>query len=551
MEKKRLGDILIDCNLITKDQLMQALSFQKEKGIKLGQALIDLELVTEDDIIWALGNQLNISFIHLNPQIVDSAVLKLISPEYAKEHRLIPLYKSGTQLSICMVDPLEVEAIDDIAGRTQCEVSVSICTKFDFEQTYAAVYGPLEIPSKVSSEITSEKHPALEKGIPKGMEGPEKVINYILGQAIIAKVDKIHFEPTEKGVLIRFRTCSSLIRKLEIPFKLHQEILVKLKSLSQIAGAQSQIQPHTVQVGHFRVTVSGRTINIQSLFYPTVNGEMVILKLGYFSENAAEVLGKSKLLLDEVAKVLHTQHGVLYITGPRESGRSVTAYYLLSAYDFEKTKIVTVEDPVQTNFPRLTQIQVGQAGVGSLNEGFHLALQLDPDVVFIDCAVGLPNFEDLGFAGLGGRTILSTFTAHDAVSSLVKVLSQVEDPLITANSLCGVLSQRLIRVLCPECREACDATAEELSRLHLTEEKKTLYKAKGCDKCQNSGYVGKNLIAEFIPVSSVLKQMMNNRQKYQEIYHFARKLGIPSLEESAIKMVIDGETSYDELQRLF
>jgi len=498
MEKKRLGDILIDCNLITMDQLKQALAFQKEKGVKLGQALIDLGFVTEDDIIWALGNQLNISFIHLNPQIVDPSVLKLISPDFAKEYRIMPLHKMGSQLSVCMVDPLETEVIENLAAKTQLNISVSICTKFDFETTYNAVYGPIEVQEKVPSDLAADKQ-VIEKGIPKGMEAPEKVINYILGQAIINKVDKIHFEPTEKGVLIRFRTCSALIRKLEIPLKMHHEIIQKLKVLSQLQ-ANSQSTPN-VQVGHFRVTVSGRVISIQSLFYPTVNGEMVILKLSYYGENVVELLGKGKEILDGVAKFLHTHQGVLYVTGPRESGRTASVYYLISTYDLEKMKVVTVEDPVQSNIPKITQLQVGENGINSLKQGFDLSLQLDADIIFLDCVREIPNTEDIAFAGLGGKTVLTTFMAHDAASALLKVAKSVPDPLIVATSLCGILSQRLVKILCSECKQTFQPSPEQLQQLRISDFTGSFAKSVGCEKCLHTGYSGKRLVVEFLPTS--------------------------------------------------
>ena len=548
-EKKRLGDILIDCNLINGDQLKQALGFQKEKGVKLGQALIDLGLVTEDDIIWALGNQLNISFIHLNQHVVDQSVVKMISPEYAKERRIIPLYTSGNQLSVCMVDPLDSEVVEYIAAKTQLSISVSICTKFDFEQTYSAIYGPIEVQDKVTGEITAEKQQSLEKGIPKGMEAPEKVVNYILGQAIINKVDKIHFEPSEKGVWIRVRTCSALVLKLEIPLKIHQEIIGKLKVLSQIPHGQGALQ--NVLAGHFRVTVSGRSISVQSLFYPTVNGEMVILKLSYYGENAAEVLGKSKPFLDEVAKFIHNHPGVLYVTGPRESGKTVSIYYLMSSFDIEKTKIVTVENPVQSNIPRVTQIQVGQNGIDSLKGGFDLALQLDADVIYAD-GVSEPRIaDDIAFAGLGGKTVLTTYMSYDSAGSIMKLTELVSDPLVFATSMSGVLSQRLVKILCTECRKPTQLTPEDIQRLRIPEGKGTFFQPGACDSCMQTGYAGKRLVAEFLPNSPSLRQMIINRQNYQEIFHYSRKLGIPSIEEGIIQLVVNGETSIEEYNRLY
>ncbi len=546
--KKRLGDILIDCNLITAEQLKQALNYQREKGLKLGAALIEQNLVTEDDIIWALGNQLNISFIHLNPEIVDRSLVRTISPEFAREHRMIPLYQTGRQLSICMVDPLETEAIDVVANKSQLDISVSICTKYDFEQTFAAIYGPLEIPPKVQGDIAPADK-VLERGIPQGMESPEKVINYILGQAIINKVDRIHFEPSEKGVLIRFRTCSSLSRKLEIPLKVHHEMIGKLKTLSQVAPG-----PGTgsgIMVGHFRVTVSGRMVNVQSMFYPTVNGEMVILKISDFETIGSQIAKGSRSFLEQLVKFVQANHGVLYVSGPRESGRTTTQYFLLKSYDVETMKIVTVEDPVQSALPKVTQIQVGQNGVGSVREGLELALLLDPDLIYLDHLGDQPIVEDITFAALGGKTVLTSIMAYDAPSSIVRLLDKVEDPVIVGMSLCGFLSQRLIRTLCPACKVPAQLPPDVLDRLRQNVEQPTLFTPVGCDACHRSGYSGRTLIAEFLPTSPSLRQMIINRANYQAFHQFARKQEIPTLEDQALALVASGETSMDEFQRLF
>ncbi|HNW33650.1 MAG TPA: ATPase, T2SS/T4P/T4SS family [Candidatus Ozemobacteraceae bacterium] len=552
-QKKRLGDILIDCNLITGDQLKQALGFQKEKGLKLGAALIELGLVSEDDIIWALGNQLNISFIHLNADIVSPAAVKLVPAEFAKEFRLIPLYQAGNQLSICMVDPLESEAVDTLAARLGLQISASICTKFDFEQAYTAIYGPLDAGERVTGDLppaapesSSEKG---ERGIPKGLEAPEKIINYILGQAIINRVDRIHFEPSDKGVVIRFRTCSCLTRKLEIPIKVHQEVIAKLKVLSQVPVPISGGAPN-MAVGHFRVSVSGRWVNVQSMFYPTVNGEMVILKLNDFSNINVQIGKAGKAALDELVGFVHANHGVLYITGPRESGRTTSHYYVLSSFDVEQQKIVTVEDPVQASLTKITQIQIGQSGIGSIKEGLDLALLLDPDVVYIDHLGDQPIVEEIAFAGLGGKTILTSFMAYDAPSSVIRLLEKTADPVVVASSLCGFLSQRLIRTLCPQCKKPGSLPADIADRLRVPTEP-TIFEAAGCDACHQTGYASRTLITEFLPTSPTLRRMMIDRQGYQEFYQFARKQEIPTLEDRTLALVAAGETSVDEFLRLF
>ncbi|MBF0543203.1 MAG: Flp pilus assembly complex ATPase component TadA [Candidatus Riflebacteria bacterium] len=548
--KRRLGDLLIDCNLISQEQLSQALAFQKSNGIKLGQALIEMNIVTEQDIIWALGNQLNVSFIHLSQEIVDRSVLDVVSPEFALEHKLIPLYRSGRQLCICMVDPLETEAIDLIANRTNMDISVSICTNFDFEQTFKAVFGPHDLSGKVeSTEQLADAGMTTERAIPKGMEAPEKVINYILGQAIISKVEKIHFEPSEKGVVIRFRICSSLLRKLEIPLKVHFEVLAKLKSLSQITTGQGE--KSSLSVGHFRVSISGRSVNVQSIFYPTIHGEMVILSINDFSENSQFIFGGNNENFLRIASFVQANHGVLYVSGPRESGRTTVNYFILNSFDLDRNKIVTVEDPVHISFPKMTQMQIGKNGVQSMKQGMEIALKLDADLIYLDYIDDKKIATDVAFAALGGKTVLTSFMAHDASSTVIKLLEMSTDSVIAATSLCGFLSLRLVRTLCRKCKISADCPPEVMEKLQALGNSPTPCRSTGCDECQKTGYTGKTLLGEFLPTSPVLRQMIIQRRDYQDIFQYARKQEIQSIEEQTLTLVANGETSIDEYLRFF
>lgn len=550
-QKKRLGDILIDCSLITEDQLKQALSFQRERGLKLGEALAELSLVTEDDIIWALGNQLNISFIHLNPDIVDSEVVRMVTSDFAREHRLMPLYKAGNQFNVCMVDPLDSRPIEYLEGKYGVSVSVSICTLFDFEQTYSVIYAPLEVRDKMApDEIEGFEKQSFERGIPKGMEGPEKVINYILGQAIINKVNRIHCEPSEKGVIVRFRSNNVLSRKIEVPMKVHYEVISRLKKLSHI-NVSGESADEGILVGHFRVTVSNRQVNVQSIFFPTINGEMVILKLSDFGSILDQLGREAKASIEEVARTLHANHGVLYITGPHESGRTTTSYCILSSYEAESSKLVTVEDPVIVTLPGTTQIQIGSSGINNGLDGFRLSLMLDADIIYLDDIGDKDLLEEVAFAGIGGKSIMTSFLAHDASSSIVKLIEMASDPVVLASSFCGVLCQRLIRVLCPKCREQTEMPAVLAEIIAGSSPAPKVYKATGCDGCNQTGYGNKALISEFIPDSSTLRQMIINRQNYQDFVSFARKQGVKSLEDKALGMVLSGETSADEYLRLF
>ncbi len=552
--KKRLGDILIDCNLISEDQLKEALTFQKENGLKLGEALSQMGLVTEDDIIWALGNQLNISFIHLSPDIVNPEVTKLIASDFARDYRLMPLYKAGNEISVCMVDPLDSRPIEYLEGKFGAVVSISICTAFDFEQTFNAVYGPLDVnnASGVDTTATSDAETKqMEQGIPRGMEGSEKIINYILGQAIINNVDRIHFEPSDKGVLIRFRSNNVLNRKIEIPVKVHHDVITRLKKLSQLSDSDMEREGGVI-VGHFKVNVSDRQINIQSIFYPTVNGEMVILHLSDLASLVEQIARTGKEAIGRILNAVQTTHGILYVSGPRESGRTTTQYCIISSYDSEKHKLVTIEDPVVSTLPNITQLQVGSGDIKTSLEGLKLSLMLDADVIYVDKTENKELLEEMCYAALGGKTVLTGLLAYDAASSIIKLLDTGVDPVLIVSSLCGFVNQRLVRILCPNCKQETEIPEELKEYIELEEDKnKKIYKACGCDACKQTGYVGKMLVTEFIPSTSRLRQMIMNKQSYLDFSNFARKQGIKSIEKEALDLVLQGITSADEFMRLF
>ena len=550
--KKRLGDILIDCNFINEDQLKEALAFQRENGYKLGEALIQMGLVTEEDIIWSLSNQLNISFVHLSPSSVDPDVVKLISADFAKENRLMPLYKAGPELSVCMVDPLDSKSIEYLEGKFGVTVSVSICSALDFEETYNAIYGPLDVADtgEVEANTSEAETKQMEQGIPKGMESSEKIINYILSQAIINKVDRIHFEPSDKGVLIRFRSNNVLNRKLEIPVKVHHDVITRLKRLSQLSE-KDLTREGGVLVGHFKVNVTDRQINIQSIFYPTVNGEMVILHLNDNEALVQQISRSGKEAIKNIIDCVKTTHGILYVSGPRESGRTTTQYCIISSYDAEKHKLVTIENPVVSSLTNITQLQVGSGDIISAVNGLKLSLMLDADVIYVDKTDNKELLEEMCYAALGGKTLLTGVLAYDAASSIIKLLDTGVDPVIMASSLCGFVNQRLVRMLCPDCKKEEDIPEEIMELIPEEQQKTKVYKACGCEKCNQTGYIGKMLVTEFIPATARLRQMIINKQSYLDFSNFARKQGIKSIEQETLDLVLKGVTTADEFMRLF
>ena len=244
-------------------------------------------------------------------------------------------------------------------------------------------------------------------------------------------------------------------------------------------------------------------------------------------------------------------HGVLYVTGPRKSGRTTVLYCILQGYDAETRKLVTIENPVTSSLPITTQIQVGQNGINTQSEALKLAMMLDSDVIYIDSAEDNKIVDEIGYAAIGGKTLFTTFLACDASSAAVKLLQSGADPVVLASSLCGIANQRLIRTLCPHCKKPDTMPPEILELVNDGDKKKPIYKACGCEACHNTGYAGKTLVVEYMPATAKFRQMFRANMKYDNFKSYAKEAGIKSVEEQALDLLLKGEVSADEFMRLF
>ncbi len=380
------------------------------------------------------------------------------------------------------------------------------------------------------------------------MEGVEKIVNYMLGQAIKNKFDFIHTEPSDKGVVIRFRNGSLLGNQKEIPLKVHNEVITRLKTLANIPES---IMPGP-KFGHFHVNVSGNQISFQAVFYPTISGEMFLLKLkDYNSIVSSQMSETSKNAIKQLFISSVKNHGVLYVTGPRESGRTTTLYCVLQGYEAETHKLVTIENPVALSMPFTTQIQIGQNGINSQNEALQLAMMIDSDVIYIDSVEDNRVIDEIGYAAIGGKTVFTTFLACDAASAAVKLLGTGADSVVMASSLCGIANQRLIKTLCPKCKQAAQIPPELAELLSDNDKSKQIFKAVGCEACGNTGYSGKTLIVEYMPATAKLRQMFRDNKTYADFRNYTKEHGIKTVEEQALDLVLKGEVSADEFMRLF
>ncbi|NLM16339.1 MAG: Flp pilus assembly complex ATPase component TadA [Candidatus Riflebacteria bacterium] len=549
VEKKRLGDILTDCNLITAEQVAEALKYQKANDIRLGEALIELGFVTEDDIIWALGNQLNLSCIHLNMDIIDPEVVPMISPEFALQYRIIPLYRAGNQLNVCMTDPLDSRPIEYLEKKYSVNVSVSIAKAKDFEAVYPLLYGQSasangDMPPQIEALGEGDMHAESEKDL----QTPDKVLNYILSNALASSVEKIHFETSDDNVAVRFRKHGVLMTKLEIPLKLHSEILQRVKKLSNIPEDAAE----SVLSGHFRVVSSnsGKRAYLSCMFYPGAESESLIISISDVENVVNTMDPSSREAIDLLGESLLANSGVLYLSGPGESGKTVTQHILLKKFDVTASKIVTIEKNIESIVPMVTQLKVGTDGFSETHDAVKLAVKLDADVIMLDCEDNADSCELLAYSAAGGKTVVISLSAVDACDSVIRLL-EVVDPRLLASSLCGFAHQRLVRTLCPACKKPVEFPDELKKYLpeHYWEHK--LYEPTGCPQCNSTGNLRKKMLLEYYPINSELTELIIESPDYSKLKEYGARQGIRSCEEQALQLLLDGEIAPKEFMRQF
>jgi type IV pilus assembly protein PilB len=569
-EKKSFGDYLVSIGVITSEQLKKAIQEQRRGGERLEQTIVRLGYAKEELVLQCLADYFNLPFVDLDTYLIDEKVFQLIPEEIARRHTLIPLFKIGDTLTIAISNPLNLLALDEVRNKVKTDVEIAISTekkiKKAIDQHYGATPGMVETTVKqflkgnigvATSETDYRKSYELTmKDIPSGPieDAPSaRMLDLVMIQAIRDRASDIHFEPDEKSLRVRFRIDGFLYESFTLPKQVHPSINSRIKILAEMDIAETRLP----QDGNFNIKLENRSFEIRVSTFPTIYGENAVLRILDQTSPLLKLedLGFSSEMLNQFKQLIRRPNGIIFVTGPTGSGKTTTLYAILNMINSTDKNIITIEDPVEYRLPFIRQTQVNlKAGI-TFATGLRSILRQDPDVIMIGEVRDLETSEIAHQAALTGHLVLSTLHTNDAPEAITRLLDIGVEPYLISSSLIGVLGQRLVRKICPDCKTSYEFEPKNLN--HLGEEAKklknpiTLYRGKGCKNCKQSGYLGRTGIFELLVINERIKQLISEKASTQEIRETAKKsYGMVSLREDGLKKVLEGITTLDEVNRV-
>lgn len=557
MAYMRLGDLLVSSGIITGEQLEQALALPREDGQRLGDVLIRQGVISEAQLIDALRVQLGVDFVDLTAVSIPVELAKYVPRNLAKKFLVVPVKLVQDRLYLAMHDPLDFVAQDEVKTASRKRIIPMIATRKAVEQAIERLYGS-EGTARVIEEMKREAG-AGEDIIPAQMArdtaDPEasaptiRFVNSLIERAFTERASDIHLEPQEGEMLVRMRIDGLLQRVLTVPADLQNTVISRLK----IMGGMNIAEHKVPQDGHAMFSVRGHSLDLRIASMPTVYGEKIVLRL---LDKSAQVLDKSALGLegrdlDSYNALLKNTSGVVLLVGPTGSGKSTTMSNMLRDLSSDALNIVTLEDPVEYHLPGVNQCQINEKTGMTFASGLRAILRQDPDII----AVGeIRDGETASIAmraAITGHLVFSTLHTNDAVSAVHRLEDIGVEPWLVSSALRGVVSQRLVRKLCPHCKTAYRPSAEELLLLGLPEDSDvTFYKGAGCPECRHSGYIGRRAVFEILLLNSRLRRRISHGADGDELLAAARQDGFTTLRESCRELVLSGVTSAAEAARV-
>jgi len=550
VERKRLGDILIDSGIISDEQLNEAIQYQKEHFLKLGEALVQMSYVTKDEIAKILSIQLKIPLVDLIDQSVDRNTAKLIPQNVARKYNLIPFERDGDVLSLATSNPFDLHAIDDIKFITKKEVELFIANEDSINWAIDKYYSD-ETSEKAIEDLKKEFNlSSFDEQLSEGDEVTNaptvRLVKSIINQAIELSASDIHIEPFEKEVYVRVRVDGVLTKIMNIPKSSFSGVLTRFKILAEINIAEQRIP----QDGRIETEIDGHAFDIRVSTLPTVFGEKLVLRV---LNRTNQLLDRSKLGFSEeenglIDKFQRSPYGIVLISGPTGSGKTTTMYTLLKEQNDVSRNVVTVEDPVEYMFNGINQVQVNNKTGLTFANGLRSILRQDPDVIMIGEIRDEETAEIAVRSAITGHMVLSTIHTNDATTSVTRLVDMGVPSFLVAEGLVGVIAQRLMRQLCPHCKRPYGANGFEAKILGVSEAS-TLYRAVGCARCNETGYQGRLAIHEVLEMTDDIKEAIVAGKSSEHIKKIAVSSGMETLFSNAKALVLSGDTSFDELTK--
>ncbi len=538
---KHLGQLLLEAGYITAVQLEKALSVQRQTQERLGSALIHLGYITETALLELLELQLGVKRISLAVEAVDQNVARLIPHSLAEKYQIIPVEQHAGVILLAMADPTDFLAIEDVRITTGSQVKPVLAAESEIIRAIHAAYPPLRF----------QQNEPVTKSVAVEEASVVTMINLIVSQAIREKASDIHWEPQKTGLRVRLRIDGFLREIAVFPRHIHAPAISRIKILSELDIAEKRIP----QDGRIKVHEMGREVDIRVSTLPTIFGEKAVMRILDKQAVVFDVnqLGLTEEALKKYQRMYHQPYGMILITGQTGSGKTTTLYSTLSALNTDDRNIITIEDPVEYQLDGISQVQVNaKAGIHFAN-GLRSILRQDPNVIMVGEIRDAETTDIAMRAALTGHLVFSTLHTNDAAGAFIRLLDMGAAPFLVASSVLGVVAQRLVRRICPACRESYLLPEDSPERLYLglpASDLLTLYRGCGCSLCGQTGYKGRQAILEIMPVTTALRQLIHQRAGHDAIVACAISEGMTTMSHDGIAKVMAGLTTVEEVRRV-
>ena len=548
---KRLGDILVESGFLNATELAEVLGVQKETGKRLGEVIVESGLMSEFDILRAVSSQYDYPIIDLTSIDVDPKATALLNQKFCEDNVVLPIGFDNDNLVVAIDDPMNITIEDELQFQTGYQITLMLATHSSIIDAIKVNYGK-ENAAKAAEELGADLDKADESATSEFDDAINsapvvKLVNSMIDYAIRAKSSDIHIEPLEDRVRVRIRIDGVMQEVMSNPLSARDAITTRIKILGGMNIAEKRIP----QDGRITTEINGEPVDMRVSILPTVTGEKTVIRI--LAKNDANLnrkwLGISDHNNDLINKIIKVPQGICLISGPTGSGKTTTLYTLLAEKNTPEVNIITVEDPVEIKIPGLNQVQVNAKAGMTFASGLRSILRQDPDIILVGEIRDGETAEIAMRAAITGHLVFSTIHTNDAVSSINRLIDMGLEPYMVSSALVGVVSQRLVRRVCTNCREAIEPDEYDIQSLRLEPGQK-IYHGKGCTDCNDKGYKGRIAIHEIVVMTKKMKTLLERRASEEDMRQLAVTEGTQMLQESARALVLEGITTVDELNRV-
>ena len=551
MKNIPVGNVLVQNGYVTEEQVAQALEYQKKHShMRLGAVMMEMGFVTEKQLLEALAVRMHLKMTDLNSYVVEIDAVAKIPRQIATRYNLIAVSAKGNQLQIVMSDPLDFYAVEDVRQITQMSLEIMLDLTKNIHAAIDYYYAEIEAreaAERANAAVRSEEK-TLDLLETSGDEAPVvQMVNSLLARGYSINASDIHIEPFETHISVRMRVDGVIGDYVTLSKTLHTSLVARVKILANMDIAERRIP----QDGYIKTHISDDEVSARVSTIPTVFGEKVVIR--FLSTQSLidhfEHYGMTEENYAKIKQMLGAQYGIVYITGPTGSGKTTTLYMILEELAKKQVNISTIEDPVERNLKRVNQVQVNNTAGLTFERGLRSLLRQDPDVIMVGETRDNETAAISVRAAITGHLVFSTLHTNDAISTIVRLMDMGVPAYLVANSIVGLVAQRLVRKVCPSC--GYDYTPDETELAFIGKHLDHLRAGKGCHLCNNTGYKGRIAVHEVVIVDKEIRRMIATGARMDEIYEYARShQGFRTLRDSALQLLEEGVTSLEEYSKV-